>query len=159
MPSQTHIIPMDFGGAVLFGRDVEERQRRIVVWRGHRAAPSNRVAAFGGVWRQWSLGSSTSMWYVSDMAPPRPVQQCLGASGDGGTLGTNNSTTNLTAGGKQKAVSMNDRWWSQIATNRSCRWRLATIYRLGVAHFSMLQALKVLIFSYSLFCVLILIPP
>jgi hypothetical protein len=32
-------------------------------------------------------------------------------------------------------------------------------YRLGVAHFSMLKALKVLIFSYSLFCVLILIPP
>jgi hypothetical protein len=32
-------------------------------------------------------------------------------------------------------------------------------YRLGVAHFSMLQALKVLIFSYSLFCVLTLIPP
>jgi hypothetical protein len=32
-------------------------------------------------------------------------------------------------------------------------------YRLGVAHFSMLQALKSLIFSYSLFCVLILIPP
>jgi hypothetical protein len=34
-----------------------------------------------------------------------------------------------------------------------------TAYRLGVAHFSMLKALKVLIFSYSLFCVLILIPP
>ena len=32
-------------------------------------------------------------------------------------------------------------------------------YRLGVAHFSMLQALQVLIFSYLLFCVLILIPP
>jgi hypothetical protein len=32
-------------------------------------------------------------------------------------------------------------------------------YRLGVAHFSMLKALKILIFSYSLFCVLILIPP
>jgi len=32
-------------------------------------------------------------------------------------------------------------------------------YRLGVAHFSMLQALETLIFSYSLFCVLILIPP
>ena len=33
------------------------------------------------------------------------------------------------------------------------------IYHLGVAHFSMLKALKILIFSYSLFCVLILIPP
>ncbi len=32
-------------------------------------------------------------------------------------------------------------------------------YRLGVAHLSMLQALETLIFSYSLFCVLILIPP
>jgi hypothetical protein len=32
-------------------------------------------------------------------------------------------------------------------------------YRLGVAHFSMLKALKILIFSYSLFRVLILIPP
>ena len=32
-------------------------------------------------------------------------------------------------------------------------------YHLGVAHFSMLQALETLIFSYSLFCVLILIPP
>jgi len=32
-------------------------------------------------------------------------------------------------------------------------------YRLGVAHLSMLQALKTLIFSYSLFCDLILIPP
>jgi hypothetical protein len=31
--------------------------------------------------------------------------------------------------------------------------------RLGVAHFSMLKALKILIFSYSLLCVLILIPP
>ncbi len=36
---------------------------------------------------------------------------------------------------------------------------IARSYRLGVAHFSMLKALKILIFSYSLFCVLILIPP
>jgi len=35
----------------------------------------------------------------------------------------------------------------------------ARSHRLGVAHFSMLQALETLIFSYSLFCVLILIPP
>ncbi len=36
-----------------------------------------------------------------------------------------------------------------------------TIFRycLGVAHFSMLQALETLIFSYLFFCVLILIPP
>jgi hypothetical protein len=33
------------------------------------------------------------------------------------------------------------------------------VIQVGVAHFSMLQALKTLIFSYSLFCVLILIPP
>jgi len=29
------------------------------------------------------------------------VQHCLGASGSGGASGTSNSTTNLTAGGKQ----------------------------------------------------------
>ena len=36
---------------------------------------------------------------------------------------------------------------------------LKHFYRLGVAHFSMLQALEILIFSYSLFCVLNIIPP
>jgi len=30
-------------------------------------------------------------------------------------------------------------------------WLSPIAYRLGVAHFSMLQALKILIFSYSLF--------
>jgi hypothetical protein len=36
---------------------------------------------------------------------------------------------------------------------------VSILYRLGVVHFSMLKALKILIFSYLLFCVLILIPP
>ena len=44
---------------------------------------------------------------------------------------------------------------NRAKTNQTRDWP----YRLGVAHFSMLQALKILIFSYSLFCVLILIPP
>jgi hypothetical protein len=36
------------------------------------------------------------------------VQRCLGAASGDGTLGTNNSTTNLTAGEKQKAALTND---------------------------------------------------
>jgi hypothetical protein len=43
-----HTSPNNFGGAVLFGQGVRARQRSIVVWRGHRTAPSDRVAAFGG---------------------------------------------------------------------------------------------------------------
>jgi len=48
------------------------------------------------------------------MAPPRRgtiggVQRYSGASGGGGMLGTNNSTTNMTAGEKQKAALTNDR--------------------------------------------------
>ncbi len=45
--SNTH-HPNNFGGAVLFGQGVRARQRRIVIWRGHRTAPSDRVTAFGG---------------------------------------------------------------------------------------------------------------
>jgi hypothetical protein len=47
----------------------------------------------------------------------------------------------------------------RLSNLSNCIPHLCHTYRLGVAHFSMLKALKVLIFSYSLFCVLILIPP
>jgi len=94
-------------GVVLFGRGFGARQRRIIVWRGHRTAPSDRVAALGGD-GPWVTAHPCDMsaiqrllgWWLLG-----GVQHCLVASGGGGA----SERTNLTAGGKQKAASMNNR--------------------------------------------------
>jgi hypothetical protein len=78
---------------------VGARRWRIVVWRGHRAAPSDRAAAFGGDGR-WAVARPCDMsaiWRLLGGGLSGGVQRCSGSSGGGGASGTNNSTTNLTA--------------------------------------------------------------
>jgi len=75
-------------GVVLFGRGVGARQWRIIVWRGHRTAPSDRVASFGGD-GPWATAHPCDMsailrllgWWLLG-----GVQHCLVASGGGGAL-------------------------------------------------------------------------
>ncbi len=121
MPGQTHIIPIILGvqcclgrasgqgsGASSFGGGIGRRlptawQRlaAMVLGRQHIHVICRRYSASlaGGYW-----GVSSIVWWRRAAVARQK----------------NNSTT--------KAVSMNDRWRSRIATNRSRRWRSGTMY-------------------------------
>jgi len=57
MPGQTHIIPIDFGGGVVWAG----RQGKAAAHRHLEGASDGAFRLRGGVWWQWSLGDSTSM--------------------------------------------------------------------------------------------------
>jgi len=78
----------------LFRWGVGARQRRIDVWRGHQTAPSDRVALFGG----------DGPWATAHPCDMSAILRLLGWWLLGGVQ---HWTTNLTAGGKQKAASKN----------------------------------------------------
>ncbi len=54
---KTHIIPIDFGGGVVWAG----RQGKAAAHRCLEGTSDGAFRSRGGIWRQWSLGNSTSM--------------------------------------------------------------------------------------------------